>query len=114
MKSCLFCKIINEEIPCNKVYEDDKILAFRDIKPEAPVHIVIIPKIHIESLNELSEQQSEVISHIFLKTKVIAEEQGIKDSGYRVVNNCGEHAGQTVQHIHFHILGGREFFWPPG
>lgn len=112
--SCIFCKIIKGEIPCNKVYEDEKILAFKDISPEAPVHILIIPKKHIESLSTLEEDDKDVISHIFIKAKEIGEKMGIAQSGYRIVNNCGVDGGQTVSHMHFHILGGRSLQWPPG
>lgn len=114
MDNCLFCKIIKGEIPCSKVYEDDKVLAFKDISPEAPVHILVIPKEHIKSANEINEKNSQVVAHIFTVINKIAEEQGIKENGYRIVNNCGEHGGQTVEHIHFHVLGGRNLTWPPG
>jgi histidine triad (HIT) family protein len=114
MSNCIFCKIANGDIPSEKVYEDDKIFVFKDIKPEAPVHILIIPKKHIESLNDIQEYDGDIISHIFLKAKDIAKELGIEKSGYRIVSNCGEHGGQTVFHIHFHLIGGRELAWPPG
>lgn len=114
MDDCIFCKIVNKEIPSTKVYEDDKVLAFKDISPEAPVHIVIVPKEHIRSANELNENNASIVAHIFTIINKIAEEQGIKDSGYRIINNCGEHGGQTVNHIHFHLLGGRNLSWPPG
>lgn len=114
MDDCIFCKIVNKEIQSTKVYEDDKVLAFKDISPEAPVHIVIVPKEHIRSTNELNENNASIVAHIFTIINKIAEEQGIKDSGYRIINNCGEHGGQTVNHIHFHLLGGRNLSWPPG
>lgn len=114
MESCLFCKIIKGEIPCAKVYEDDKVLAFNDISPEAPVHVLIIPKEHIKSVNEINEENSNIISHIFTVINKIVLDLDISESGYRVVNNCGEHGGQTVNHLHFHILGGRSLTWPPG
>lgn len=114
MNDCIFCKIINGEIPSTKVYEDDKVFAFKDISPEAPVHVLIVPKKHIESTNDLNENNSSIIAHIFTVASKIANEQGIKDSGYRIVNNCGEDGGQTVNHIHFHLLGGRNLSWPPG
>lgn len=114
MGDCIFCKIVNKEIPSTKVYEDDKVLAFKDISPEAPVHIVIVPKEHIRSANELNENNASIVAHIFTIINKIAEEQGIKNSGYRIINNCGEHGGQTVNHIHFHLLGGRNLSWPPG
>ncbi len=111
---CIFCKIIAGEIPSSKVYEDDKILAFNDIEPQAPVHIIIIPKEHISSANEINENNAEVIAHIFTKIPEIAKQAGVAESGYRVVNNCGKDGGQTVEHIHFHLTGGREFGWPAG
>ncbi len=107
MENCLFCKIIRGEIPSTKVYEDEQILAFRDIAPQAPTHILVIPKAHNGSVAELNEENSQVISHIFATIAHIAEEEGLVN-GYRVVSNCGPDAGQTVGHLHFHILGGRE------
>ncbi|ARC85530.1 HIT domain protein [Clostridium argentinense CDC 2741] len=114
MSDCIFCKIINGEIPCNKVYEDDKVLAFKDINPEAPIHVLLIPKIHIASINDLNHQDSHLISHIFLTIQNIAKELGIDESGYRVVTNTGKDGGQTVNHMHFHLLAGRSLNWPPG
>lgn len=114
MEGCIFCKIIRGEIPCSKVYEDEKILAFNDINPEAPVHVLIIPKTHIESANYIDEKNSEILAHIFFAAKKIATQLGVAESGYRIVNNCGEQGGQTVKHIHFHLLGGRDLKWPPG
>lgn len=111
---CIFCKIVKGDIPSTKVYEDDKVYCFKDISPEAPVHVLIIPKEHISNLNEINEENSKVISHIFIVTKKIVKELGISESGYRVISNCGEDGGQTVKHIHFHILGGRNLQWPPG
>ena len=104
---CLFCKIAAGEIPSTKVYEDDKILAFRDIAPMAPTHILVIPKNHIGSVAELTAKNSGVVAHIFATIPQIAEKEGLVN-GYRVVSNCGPDAGQTVQHLHFHILGGRQ------
>lgn len=114
MENCIFCKIVKGEIPSDKVYEDEKVLAFKDINPEAPVHVLIIPKNHIGSINELTEENRDIISHIFITAKNIAQKLGIADNGYRVVTNCGEDGGQTVGHIHFHLLGGRTLKWPPG
>ena len=111
---CLFCKIIKGEIPSAKVYEDDKVYAFRDIEPQAPVHILIIPKAHIASANELTEENASIVGHIFAVAAKIAKEEGIAEGGYRIVNNCGEDGGQTVKHLHFHMLGGRSLAWPPG
>lgn len=114
MSDCIFCKIANKEIPANVIYEDDKILAFHDLSPVAPQHVLIIPKVHIESMNDLSEESVAVVGHIFAKVKSIAKQLGIDDSGYRVVSNCGEEGGQTVGHLHFHLAGGRQMQWPPG
>ena len=110
---CLFCKIINGEIPSSKVYEDDTVFAFRDIEPQAPTHILIIPKQHIKSAAEIDESNSAVISYIFEVAAKIAKQEGL-DDGFRIVNNCGDIAGQTVKHLHFHLMGGREFTWPAG
>lgn len=114
MGDCIFCKIITGDIPSKKIYEDDKVFAFEDINPEAPVHVLIVPKIHIASINELSEKHESLIGHIFIVSKKIANEYNIEDNGYRVVTNCGKDGGQTVDHIHFHLLGGRNLKWPPG
>lgn len=110
---CLFCKIINGEIPSNKVYEDDQVFAFRDIEPQAPTHILIIPKQHIKSAAEIDESNSAVVAHIFEVAAKIAKQEGL-DDGFRIVNNCGDIAGQTVKHLHFHLMGGRKFGWPAG
>lgn len=110
---CLFCKIINGEIPSNKVYEDDTVFAFRDIAPQAPTHILIMPKEHIKSAAEIDESNSAVVAHIFEVAAKIAKQEGL-DDGFRIVNNCGDIAGQTVKHLHFHLMGGREFGWPAG
>lgn len=110
---CLFCKIIAGEIPSAKVYEDDTVFAFRDIEPQAPVHVLIVPKEHIASAKEINETNSAVVAHIFEVAAKIAKDEGLED-GYRIVNNCGDSAGQTVKHLHFHLMGGREFTWPAG
>ena len=110
---CIFCAIANGEIPANKVYEDDKILAFYDLEPQAPVHILIIPREHIKWAYDVNEENSAVIAHIFAKIPEIAKKLGIED-GFRVVNNCGTLAGQSVHHIHFHLMAGRAFTWPAG
>ncbi len=110
---CIFCKIVNGEIPSNKAYEDDKVLAFYDLEPQAPVHILIVPKEHIASAADINPENSAVISHVFEVAAIIAKEKGL-DNGFRIVNNCGESAGQTVKHIHFHLMGGRDFGWPAG
>ncbi len=107
MSNCLFCKIIAGEIPSTKVYEDDSILAFRDIAPQAPTHILVIPKAHIGSVAEITAENSGVVAHIFEIIPQIAKAEGL-ENGYRVVSNCGDDAGQTVHHLHFHILGGKK------
>lgn len=109
---CLFCKIVNGDIPCSKVYEDDLVLAFNDIEPQAPVHILIIPKAHIKSADEINESNSSLIAHVFEVASKISKEMNL--DGFRIVNNCGDSAGQTVKHIHFHLMSGREFTWPAG
>ena len=109
MSDCIFCKIINGDIPSQKVYEDELVYAFRDINPVAPVHILIIPKEHICCANELNDGHKELIGHIILTASKIAKVEGIAEDGYRLVNNCGENAGQTVFHIHFHLLAGEKF-----
>ena len=105
--NCLFCKIIAGDIPSNKVYEDEKILAFRDIAPQAPTHILVVPKAHIADCNGITAENAEVVAHIFSVIPQIAKAEGL-ENGYRVVSNCGPDAGQTVQHLHFHILGGKQ------
>ena len=107
MSNCLFCKIIAGEIPSTKVYEDETVLAFRDIAPQAPTHILVIPKAHIGSVAEVTAENSAVVAHIFEVIAAIAKAEGL-ENGYRVVSNCGEDAGQTVHHLHFHILGGKK------
>lgn len=111
---CIFCKIINKEIPSDIVYEDEDVLAFNDINPEAPVHVLVIPKKHITSFNGLTEADGALLTKIMLVIQKIAKEKNIADSGYRIVNNCGEQGGQTVGHLHFHLMGGREMLWPAG
>ena len=108
MEDCIFCKIINGDIPSNKIYEDDKVYAFNDINPEAPVHFLVIPKEHIESANALNENNSDVVAHIFKVINKLVVELGIAEKGYRIVNNCGEDGGQEVMHLHYHLLAGRK------
>jgi histidine triad (HIT) family protein len=105
MENCLFCKIIDGLIPSSKVYEDEKILAFRDINPQAPVHVLVIPKTHIACVDEINEENANIVAYIFSHIPSIAKKAGITD-GYRVISNCGPDACQTVPHLHFHILGG--------
>ncbi|QCX32411.1 histidine triad nucleotide-binding protein [Caloramator sp. E03] len=112
--NCIFCKIVEGTIPSQKVYEDEKVVGFKDISPVAPVHIIIIPKHHIESVMEVDENNADIVSHIILVAKKIAKELGISEKGFRIVNNCGKEGGQTVPHLHFHLLGGRDMQWPPG
>lgn len=107
---CLFCKIVAGEIPSKKLYEDDKILAFYDISPIAPVHFLVIPKAHIESVDDITEENSQIVAYIFSKIGQLAKEAGITN-GYRVISNCKADAGQTVPHLHFHVLGGKEMNW---
>ena len=107
MSDCLFCKIIAGDIPSTKVYEDDSVLAFRDIAPQAPTHILVIPKAHIPSVAGITAENSAGVAHIFEVIAKIAQAEGL-ENGYRVVSNCGQHAGQTVHHLHFHILGGKQ------
>ena len=106
MSNCLFCKIIAGDIPSTKVYEDERILAFRDIAPQAPTHILVIPKAHIPSVDGVTAENADVVAHIFTVIPTIAKAEGL-EGGYRVVSNCGADAGQTVHHLHFHILGGK-------
>ncbi len=110
---CLFCKIINGEIPSSKVYEDESVYVFNDIDPQAPTHMLVIPKEHIKSAGEITEENSAVVAHIFEVISKLAKEQGL-DDGFRVVSNCGESAGQSVHHLHFHVMAGRTFTWPAG
>ncbi len=114
MADCLFCNIANKKIPSELVYEDALVAAFLDINPAAPVHVLIVPKEHISSTLEIDEKNSHVVGHIFSVAAKLARKLGIADDGFRVVNNCGEAGGQTVGHLHFHLLGGRNLGWPPG
>lgn len=114
MSDCLFCKIAAGEIPSEKVYEDDKIVVFKDVNPVAPIHMLAVPKCHVSSALELTEENADVVSHIFLIAGKLAREMGFSEKGFRIVNNCGEDGGQTVGHLHFHILAGRNIGWPPG
>ena len=114
MENCLFCKIIKGEIPSTKVYEDEFVYAFNDIEPQAPHHIIIIPKVHIASANEITDKNSIYISKIFEASAKIAKNLGFSENGYRIVNNCGKDGGQTVGQLHFHLTAGRQFLWPAG
>jgi len=110
---CLFCKIVSKEIPAEIVYEDEDMLAIKDINPAAPVHLLIIPKTHIASLNEVSNENAEILGHIQLLASSLAHASGISGQGYRLVNNCGKWGGQTIFHLHYHLLGGKQMGWPP-
>ncbi len=114
MEDCIFCKIINKEIPASVVYEDERMIAFDDINPQAPVHVLLIPKEHYPSLNEIPEDKKDMLSHLLLKAREIAREKEIGERGYRIVLNTARESGQDVLHIHFHLLGGRQMSWPPG
>lgn len=107
---CLFCKIIAGEIPSAKVYEDELVYAFKDISPIAPVHYLIVPKVHISGADQLTAENADVVAHIFVVAAKIAKEAGLTN-GFRIVNNCGDDAGQTVKHLHFHLLGGTPMGW---
>lgn len=114
MEDCIFCKIINKKIPASIVFEDEKIIAFNDINPQAPIHILLIPREHFTSLNDIPEEKKNILSHLLLKARQIAQEKGIAEKGYRIVLNTEKDSGQEVFHIHFHLLGGRRMHWPPG
>src|SRR3954466_5160202 len=114
MSDCLFCKIVEKKIPANLVYEDDRAVAFRDLNPQAPTHVLIVPRRHIASLNELTAADEAEVGHLHLVAQKIAHAEGIAANGYRVLFNTGKYAGQTVFHIHLHLIGGRELGWPPG
>jgi histidine triad (HIT) family protein len=111
---CLFCKIVAGTIPATRVHEDETVIAFRDIAPRAPTHILVIPRDHIGSAADLTEADGPMLGHLFATTAEIARREGIADAGYRVVTNVGRWGGQTVEHLHLHLLGGRAFQWPPG
>lgn len=110
---CIFCKIANKEIPSEIVYEDDRSIVFKDLNPEAPVHLLVIPKEHIESAFHIGPEHKELMGHLIYVASKVAEEFNLS-KGYRIVNNCGLEGGQTVGHLHYHLLGGRELQWPPG
>jgi histidine triad (HIT) family protein len=114
MSDDLFLKIISREIPADIVFENDDVLAFRDVNPQAPLHVLIIPKVRIPTINDMQAQDVELFGKLFLAAQRIAAEQGVAEEGYRVVMNCNSGAGQTVFHVHLHLLGGRVFNWPPG
>ena len=113
-QDCLFCKIVAGEIPADIVFESDSAIAFRDINPQAPTHVLVIPRRHISTINDLDEDDRSLLGDLYLAAKAIAAQEGIAESGYRAVMNCNEGAGQSVFHIHLHVLGGRGLAWPPG
>ena len=114
MSDCIFCKIAAGEIPAAKLYDDGEVLAFRDIKPEAPVHVLLVPRRHIATLNDLEAADAPLIGRLYLAGKQVATDLGVAEGGYRTVINCNRDAGQIVFHIHMHLLAGRELGWPPG
>ena len=114
MTDCIFCKIISGDIPGDILFQNDDVLAFRDLNPQAPTHFLVIPKKHISTLNDLEADDAELVGKMYLAAKKIATDEGIAEAGYRTVMNCNAQAGQTVFHIHLHVLGGRPMSWPPG
>jgi histidine triad (HIT) family protein len=114
MTDCLFCKIVDGDVPAEIVHQTDSVVAFRDISPKAPTHVLVIPREHIATINDIDPGHEETIGQLFSAAKSIAADEGLSESGYRVVMNCGEGAGQSVFHIHLHLLGGRPLSWPPG
>ncbi|MBI4859638.1 MAG: histidine triad nucleotide-binding protein [Candidatus Riflebacteria bacterium] len=114
MANCIFCRIVARQIPSTILFENEKVLAFRDAHPQAPTHILIIPKIHVERLSTLTPDDLPVVGECVRVANLLAEQEGISKTGYRLVANCGEEAGQSVWHVHFHLLGGRRLGWPPG
>ena len=112
--SCIFCKIVRKDIQSKVVFEDSEVMAFEDVKPQAPVHIIIIPKGHIEKVSDLEDRDADLAGRLILRAKDIANRKNIQESGYRIVINCNKDAGQAVFHLHLHLLGGRSFSWPPG
>jgi histidine triad (HIT) family protein len=114
VSDCLFCKIVSGDIDADIVYSDETVVAFRDINPQAPTHVLIVPRKHIATINDIAAEHNAEIGGLFVAARNIAQEEGIADAGYRVVMNCNEAAGQTVFHLHLHLLGGRNLAWPPG
>ena len=114
MSDCLFCKIVEKKIPAKIVYEDDHAVAFDDINPQSPVHTLVIPRLHVASIQACSQEDQGLLGHLFLVCTKIAKQKGLAESGYRVVANTGRDGGQTVFHLHLHVMGGRHMAWPPG
>ena len=114
MSDCIFCRIVERKIPSKIVYEDETALAFKDINPQAPVHVLVIPKRHIPRVLDLGEEDHDLVGHLLMVANKIARDEGIAERGFRIVTNCNPESGQEVYHIHFHLLGGRRMHWPPG
>ena len=114
MSDCIFCKIVSGDIPSTKIYEDEQVIVFRDINPQAPTHVLVVPKRHISGVNELAEMDEALVGHVYGVIARLVRELGIDESGYRVVVNSGADGQQSVPHLHFHVLGGRLLAWPPG
>lgn len=114
MTDCIFCKIVAGEIPAKKLFEDKYVYAFEDLSPQAPEHFLVIPKKHISTINDIQQDDAEIIGYMLLAAKQVAADKGLAENGYRTVMNCNEDGGQTVYHIHLHVLGGRQLSWPPG
>jgi histidine triad (HIT) family protein len=114
MTDCIFCKIASGEIAGDIVYQDEWVVAFRDLNPQAPLHVLVIPRKHIATLNDLDEGDAELVGRLFVAAKAVAEQEGLAERGYRTVVNCNAEAGQSVYHIHLHVVGGRPMGWPPG
>lgn len=113
-QDCLFCKIAQKQIPADIIHEDDRVIAFNDINPQAPVHALIVPRIHVPTIQDLTSGHNDFLAAMFAAARKVAADKGLADDGYRLVLNCHERAGQSVFHVHMHILGGRDMLWPPG
>lgn len=114
MSDCIFCKIVNKEIPSTIVFDDDQVLAFEDLNPVAPCHVLVIPKQHVATINDVEPAHEPMLGRLYSAAKAVAAKKGVAESGYRTVMNCGEGAGQSVFHLHLHVVGGRPLEWPPG
>ena len=114
MTDCIFCKIASADIHAELVYQDEDVLAFRDLNPQAPVHVLVIPRKHIATINDIQVEDTDVIGKLYLAAKQVAQQEGMAEDGYRCVMNCNQHGGQAVYHIHLHVLGKRQLHWPPG
>jgi histidine triad (HIT) family protein len=114
MTNCIFCRIASGDIPTNVVYQDDQVVAFRDLNPQAPTHVLVVPRRHVATLNDLGETDAELVGRMYLAARQIAADEGVAERGYRTVFNCNAEAGQSVFHLHLHVLGGRPMGWPPG